>query len=295
MRKCFIAVNGYFYNDASLDQQTKLKERFADYGVTADIIKTNRMPLRIDGEKVVSGMGDYEFGVFLDKDVNTALMLEKAGYRLYNSAEATRLCDDKMLTYISLSGQGINMPRTVTSPLMYRETDDGEFILRVEKIFGYPVVVKKVYGSMGAGVYLANDRAELSELFKKLRLYPHLYQEYIKNAKGTDIRVITVGGKVAAAMRRVNKHDFRSNIELGGVGMPTELTENQRNLAETAVKILGLDYAGVDIINDGENDYLCEINSCAYFKGIENTTKIDIAHKFVTYILKKQKNYYTLL
>lgn len=80
------------------------------------------------------------------------------------------------------------------------------------------MVVKEAYGSFGAQVYLAKNRSELDALRNRLKYMPHLYQRYVKNSSGEDIRIIVVGGKAVAAMKRKNKGDFRANIELGGVG-----------------------------------------------------------------------------
>lgn len=282
MKKCLIVSNGYFDNVSTISQREELMRRFAERGVACDEIKSNAVPVLIDGGKVFSRISNYDFCIFLDKDLAAANMLEKTGLRLFNRAEAIRLCDDKMLTYISLAGSGINMPKTISSPLMYSENEDKNFLDIVEKELGYPMVVKKVYGSMGKGVYLARDRSELEKLFFSLRMYPHIYQHFVGGG-GEDIRVITVGGKAVAAMRRKNPGDFRSNIELGGRGEKVILNEKQLKTAETASKILGLDYAGVDII--GEN-ILCEVNSNAFFKGIEGVTGIDIAAIYADYVLK---------
>ena len=189
---------------------------------------------------------------------------------------AVELCDDKMLTLIAVSGAGIPMPESIASPLMYSESEDKAFLDGVERRLGYPIVVKKAYGSMGTGVYLANDRAELETYFRALRLVPHLYQKRIGRG-GEDIRVTTIGGKAVAAMRRKNDGDFRSNIERGGKGEAVVLTKRQKAIAEKASALLKLEYAGVDLLADEEGDYLCEVNSNAFFEGIERATGVDVA------------------
>lgn len=285
--KCLIVGNGYFDNDATVSQRAELIAKLKKYGVAADVIKSNAVPAFIDGGDVKTNVKDYDFCIYLDKDLSVAYMLEKSGLKLFNSAEAIRLCDDKMLTYIALSGTGVKMPKTISSPLMYKEADDPAFLDRVEAEIGYPVVVKKVYGSMGRGVFLAKNRAELEKLFNSLKLYPHLYQEYVGRGFGEDIRVITVGGRVAAAMRRVNENDFRSNIESGGRGETVILTDKQREIAEKVSKSLGLVYAGVDIIG---GDVLCEVNSNAFFKGIESVTGIDVADIYAKFLINRVYN-----
>ena len=118
-----------------------------------------------------------------------------------------------------------------------------------------------------------------------MRLYPHLYQQFIGKG-GEDYRVIVIGGKAVAAMKRKNDCDFRSNIEQGGVGINAEITSGLRFVAERAANALGLDYAGVDILSDGEELYLCEVNSNAFFSGIERATGINVAALYAEHIVK---------
>ena len=90
-------------------------------------------------------------------------------------------------------------------------------------------------------------------------------------------------------MKRKNLNDFRSNVELGGVGVKHEPTKEQIALAENCAKILNLDYAGVDILSDGINDYVCEVNSNAFFKGSESATGVNIAKLYAMHVISKLK------
>lgn len=284
MKKCLIVSNGYFDNNSTLTQHECIKRSLQEYGYLVDEMKSNQVLALIDGEDIQLKVNDYDFCVYLDKDVLVALMLEKAGIKLFNSADAIRICDDKFLTFIMLSGNKIKMPKTISSPLMYTDNEDKEFLDKVESELGYPVVVKTVYGSMGKGVYLAKDRKGLDELFLKLRRVPHLYQKFISKNSGEDIRIITVGGKVVSAIRRKNANDFRSNVEQGGTGENVELSNEQIFIAEKISKVLNLDYAGIDIIGD---NLVCEVNSNAFFSEFEKVTGKDVAKEYAKHIINK--------
>lgn len=285
MKRGLIVINGYFENASSAAQWQGIKAALEARGAAADVKKSNEISLGIRGEGVFAELPAYDFCVFLDKDVTAALMLEKLGMKLFNGAEAIRLCDDKMLTYAALAGRGIPMPETIASPLMYRENEDDAFLNRVSARLGFPVVVKKCYGSMGQGVFLAKDRRELGELFAHLRLFPHLYQKFTGKG-GEDVRVLTVGGKFFAAIRRVNEGDFRSNIECGGRGIAYLPSPEQIRLAEEVSAVLRLSYAGVDLLTDGGKNYLCEVNSNAFFSGLQRATGKDVAAAYAEYILQ---------
>lgn len=282
--KGLIVSNGYFDNNSTISQRQEIIDEFTKRGVAIDVIKSNTVPALIEDTNVKLLIQKYDFCIFLDKDVILANMLEKAGITLFNSAEAIRVCDDKMLTYVTLAGNGIKMPKTISSPLMYTENQDKKFLEKVSCELGFPIVVKNVYGSMGKSVWLAESSQQLEELFLRLRRFPHLYQKFVGKGYGEDIRVITVGKKVVSAMKRINENDFRSNIELGGRGEAVTLTEKQIQLAEKVSQVLNLDYAGIDIIDE---DYVCEVNSNAFFREFEKVTGEKVAEKYVEYIINK--------
>lgn len=282
--KGLIVSNGYFDNNSTISQRQEIIDEFTKRGVAIDVIKSNTVPALIEDTNVKLLTQKYDFCVFLDKDVILAKMLEKAGILLFNSAEAIRVCDDKMLTYVTLAGNGIKMPKTISSPLMYTENEDKKFLEKVSCELGFPIVVKNVYGSMGKSVWLAENSQQLENLFLRLRRFPHLYQKFVGKGYGEDIRVITVGKKVVSAMKRINENDFRSNIELGGRGEAVTLTEKQIQIAEKVSQVLNLDYAGIDII---DGDCVCEVNSNAFFREFEKVTGEKVAEKYVEYIINK--------
>ena len=224
----------------------------------------------------------------MDKDDHLARLLEKSGVRLFNSAESIRLADDKMLTHIALLP--LPQPETISSPLFFAGEDDPTFLDYVEQKLGYPIVVKKCFGAFGREVYLAKDRSELESFRARFLKEPHLYQKYIE-CGATDYRVITIGGKAVAAMKRqaTEKGEFRANAALGGKGEKVELTEELRALAEKASELLGLEYAGVDLLWDGEKYQITEVNSNAHFALITEVTGVPIAELYAKYILSETK------
>lgn len=285
MKKCAIIANGYYHVDSMVDQIKCITLELEKLNIAVDRIYTDKLIAFISAGGVLSAIGEYDFIVFLDKDLYISHLLEKAGYNLVNSATSIELCDDKMKTYIALSSHGILMPDTIASPLNYTDTED-EFYVEVERLFGYPVVVKEVYGSMGKGVHLANDREELKSLRSNLKHVPHLYQKFVGSG-GRDVRVIVISGKAVGAMERINNTDFRSNVYLGGEGRAIPLTEDLRAISENCAKILGLDYCGVDILRDGTNNYVCEVNSNAFFKEFQAVTKINVAALLAKFLDEK--------
>lgn len=229
-----------------------------------------------------------DFILFWDKDVRLARYLELLGYPVFNSSEAIYACDDKSMTHLRLSGQGIPMPRTIIAPMTYDTigyTNIG-FLYTVAESLGFPMVIKECFGSFGQQVYLVNDMEELRLKVEQIGSKPMLFQEYIKFSHGRDIRLQVVGDKVIAAMYRYSGDgDFRANLSIGGKMKEFHPTDKQCDLALQSCKILGLDFAGVDILfGQDDEPIVCEVNSNAHFKNIYDCTGVNAADAIISHI-----------
>ena len=112
-----------------------------------------------------------------------------------------------------------------------------------------------------------------------------LVQEYIKEAKGADIRALVVGGKVVAAMRRqAAPGEFRSNLHRGGLAEKVKLTSIERTMAVKAARVVGLDVAGVDLIASSHGPLVIEVNSSPGLEGIEGATGTDVAAAIIKFV-----------
>ena len=281
-------INGFHLYPGHRHFKERLQEELGRRGVKMDTISSTDFLFAIESDGTMSVPSlPYDFIVVLDKDKYILSALEKQGIRLFNSAKATEICDDKMLTYQFLANHDIPLPETIAMPLNYSGASPETFLTKAGQRLGYPLVVKTNYGSMGTGVYLVPDLPAMLKLDKELNGRAYLLQHFIASSAGRDIRVICIGGKAKAAYRRVSDSgDFRSNIALGGHGETIELTQRQKDIAEKAATLIGLDYCGIDLLygEDGE-PLLCEVNSNAFFSEIEKVTGYDIAGDYADYII----------
>ncbi len=290
MRKALCLINGYAKSEATLHYYKRMKEELLAYDFDLEL-KTNEellVYINKDGNIVNDIRDMYEFCLYLDKDGYISKLLELSGIKLFNSSKAIYLCDDKMLTHIFLANKGIRMPKTISAPLNYTLSSDSTFLEYVERELPFPLVAKRNYGSLGKGVFLINNHEELLNFENTYKSEPHIYQEFIKSSFGFDYRMIIIGGKFVAGMKRYNENgDFRSNIAQGGKGKIEKIGDTYINLAEKAAKELELDYCGIDLLS-GENGepILCEVNSNAFLDGIERTTGINIAKEYAKHIIK---------
>lgn len=288
MKKGLILINAYSRLPAAAHQCRRLQEEFAALGVTADICRNNGFMLWIDGQGEIDGQADCDFCVYLDKDKYVSRLLEKRGVRLFNRHAAVQACDDKAETHILLAGNGIAMPMTLTGLLCYDESRpvaDGTLDI-IEQKLGYPLIAKACYGSLGRDVYKIDNRAALARVAEKLKCRPHLFQACVKESLGRDIRVIVIGGRVVAAMQRRADGDFRSNIGLGGRGVPLAPDRALEELCVRAADLLGLDYCGIDVLYGRDGYLLCEVNSNAFFGGMEQATGINVARAYAHHVYR---------
>jgi len=114
---------------------------------------------------------------------------------------------------------------------------------------------------------------------------PILYQQAITESMGRDVRINVVGGRVVASiLRQSTGGDFRSNLTLGGTMAPYTPTEAEAQLALRATQLLGLDFAGVDVLFGKNGPLLCEVNSNAHFKTTLACTGVNMAQHIMHYI-----------
>ncbi len=217
-------------------------------------------------------------GIFWDKDTRLAALLEHRGMRLFNSAKAIALCDDKALSYLALLGTGVPLPRTLLCPISYPGIGyaSAAFLPSVADELSLPFVIKEVYGSFGKQVYLARTLKEAAEILERTAPAPLLFQEFIKESAGRDLRVYVVGQRVCGAMLRENTEgDFRANAALGSKTQAYALSAEEERVALDTSRLLGLDFAGVDLLMSSSGPLVCEVNSNAHFRALRAVTGMD--------------------
>jgi ribosomal protein S6--L-glutamate ligase len=188
---------------------------------------------------------------------------------------------DKLRSMQILSRAGVGMPKTIF--MDYSRDTEGA----IEAVGGAPVVIKLLEGTQGLGVVLAeNEKAAQSVIEAFHGLHARIMiQEFIKEAKGSDIRAFVVNGEVIGAMKRQARDgEFRSNLHRGGSATVHKLTRQEKITAIKAAKKLGLDVAGVDMLPSRRGPLIIEVNSSPGLEGIEGATQVDIADKIIRYL-----------
>ncbi|MBN2685819.1 MAG: 30S ribosomal protein S6--L-glutamate ligase [Pontiellaceae bacterium] len=206
-------------------------------------------------------------------------------YPLNESVAITR-SRDKLRSLQLLSRKGIGLPVTGFAS----KPDDIKDMIKM--VGGAPLVVKLLEGTQGIGVVLAETQKAAESVIEgfmgvKANI---LVQEYIKEAKGADIRCFVIGGKVVAAMqRKAAPGEFRSNLHRGGTSSLIRITPEERSTAVRAARIMGLNVAGVDLLRSNHGPLVMEVNSSPGLEGIETATGKNIAGQMIDFIEKNAK------
>jgi ribosomal protein S6--L-glutamate ligase len=209
--------------------------------------------------------------------------LELMGVPVLASATPIARSRDKLRALQLLSRFGIDIPRTVMC--RFRE----EVPEAVEMVGGLPCIIKLIQGSQGVGVMMATTMAEVQGMLEALWTLGQeiLLQELVAESRGRDVRALVIGDRVVAAMRRTARAgEFRSNIHRGA---SAEAVELPREFAETAVKaarVIGLEVAGIDMLEARSGPKIMEVNSSPGFEGLEAATGKDVATLYVQHAVE---------
>lgn len=214
---------------------------------------------------------DYQYEVFE--------LLEQRGKLVINSPAGISAAESKSQTTFLLRQAGLPVPRTVV-------TQNLDQAITAMHAFG-TAVIKPLYGSHGIGIERleAGTDDELLQAF--LDKYSVIYiQEFVPN-EGRDIRAFVVGDDVSAAVYRIARDgQWKTNVFLGGSCEPCELTPEIRELCISAVKVIGLDYTGVDVMEGPDGPVILELNGTASWHGLSKVTNRNIAMDIVCHALR---------
>ena len=211
---------------------------------------------------------------------------EMGGIYPLNESVAIGRSRDKLRSMQLLAREGIGLPVTTFA----HDPKQTEEVLRIAG--GAPVVIKLLEGTQGIGVVLADTQRSAKSVIEAFRgaNVNILVQEFIKEAGGTDIRALVVGGKLVASMQRTGaEDDFRSNLHRGGSAKTIKISPEERSTALRAAKAMGLSVCGVDMLRSNHGPVVMEVNSSPGLEGVEKATGIDIADRIIEVLEKSAK------
>lgn len=280
--------------------ELRLKEEAVSLGHEADIYRNADCQLFYKGGNVqILHRGEIfptidaliaRPNILWDADIKLSLLKQFSlrGVKIFNSYESIIKAKNKIRTFQILQSAAIPVPSTIVLENM-RLLDDV-----LQDFSEFPLIIKDPFGTYGTGVIIAESKRSLRSILEYLSLISwnkqFIIQEFIKEADSRDIRVFVVGGKVIAAMQRKARGDeFRSNAERGGECSIVEIPQSYKQIAIDSTKILGLDIAGVDIIESHDGPKVLEVNANPGFKALEKVSGINVARKIVEFVSNVNK------
>ena len=276
----------------NLYSHTRLKDAAQERGHELDILNTTRCTVHIashrpeifyEGQPCIGydavipriGASITQYGLSILRQ------FEMRGCWPLNESVAIGRSRDKLRSMQILAKHGLGLPLTAYA----NDPKQAEEIIRAVK--GPPVVIKLLEGTQGIGVVLAETMSSAKSVIEAFRgaNVNILVQEFIKEAGGTDIRALVIGGKVVATMKRTGAaDDFRSNLHRGGSAELIKITPAERSTAVSAAKRMGLNVCGVDMLRSNHGPVIMEVNSSPGLEGIEKATGKDIAGMIIDYV-----------
>jgi ribosomal protein S6--L-glutamate ligase len=206
---------------------------------------------------------------------------EMQGVYPLNESVAIGRARDKLRALQLLAREGIGLPVTAFAHGPRKAEDV------IKEVGGAPVIIKLLEGTQGIGVILAETDVSAQSIIEAFSAsnIDIMVQEYIKEARGSDIRAFVVGGNVVAAIQRTGRTgDFRANLHRGGNAITAELSEQERATATRAAEIMGLNVCGVDMLRSERGPVVMEVNSSPGLRGVEQTTGVDVAGRIIAFL-----------
>jgi len=204
------------------------------------------------------------------------------GIPLINGLDGITIARNQYITLQTLAAAGLPVPDT------FFITAEAGFHRAIERLGGYPVVVKQMDGMGGEGVNLVKKEHDIQGLCEE-RLKGKkglVVQRLISPDHRKDLRILVVGNQVAGSMALTpKKGEFRSNFHMDGKVRAVNLSPQWEEMAIKAARACHLEIAGVDLIVAANGTpYIMEVNYSPGFRGLEGVTGIDIAGKMIDHI-----------
>ncbi len=283
--------------NASLYSHRRIVEAARSRGHQIDVVNTLHVHMNITSSKPLLRHGGKTLPLYdaviprigasvTHYGLAVLRQFEMQGVYPLNESVAIGRARDKLRALQLLAREGVGLPVTAFAHGPRKAEDV------IHEVGGMPVVIKLLEGTQGMGVILAETVASAKSIIEAFSAanVNILVQEYIKEAGGTDIRVLVIGGKAIAAMKRTGKlGEFRSNLHRGGKAEAVAITPEEERVALKCAEAIGLNVCGVDMLRADRGPVVMEVNASPGIEGIEAATGVDIAGAIIAFLEEHSK------
>lgn len=271
-------------------EEKMLEQKAIELGHDTKMIDAKTTQFTTESKK-----NDYDFGdVVLERCVSYfrglhfTTALEFLDIPVLNRTEVANNCGNKMITSLLLRKHNVPTPKT------YFTFSSETAIETLEKV-GYPLVIKPIIGSWGRGVIPLRDRETADAIIEVRELNDGpldriYYLQEMVNRPPRDIRAISVGDQLIAAMYRTSSGSFKTNIALGAEPIACEITKELEDICMKASKAVGGGILGIDVMEDEKRGFVVhEVNNTVEFKGMAKVAKRNIPKEMIDYAISYAK------
>ncbi|MFN0200467.1 MAG: RimK family alpha-L-glutamate ligase [Bacteroidia bacterium] len=184
--------------------------------------------------------------------------LKSAGTFLLNTKQAILDCKSKIDQILILARNKVPYP---TSTFMRSPAD---FVAKC-KFIQYPVLLKPVESTQGMGIMMIENESQLIEVANYVREHNKeaifMAQHFVKESSGKAIRLVVLNGEIAACYYKIAPDSYKANVASGAKVVRFQPTQNLSDIGIAAAKAFGLNFAGIDVLERGEEYLVCDVNS----------------------------------
>ena len=208
-------------------------------------------------------------------------VLESWGIPTVNTHAVAATCASKLDTSTALEAAGVPTPDTVLA-------FTPEAAVQAAEDLGYPVVLKPVTGSWGRLLARINDRDAAEALFEHKALlggpeHSLFYLQRHVDKPGRDIRSFVVGDQVICAIYRESDH-WVTNTARGAGTRDCPIDAALRQISLRAAAAVGGGVLAIDLLEDGDQLLVSEVNATMEFKNSVAVTGVDIPGHVADYV-----------
>lgn len=204
---------------------------------------------------------------------------ENDGLLLVNSMKSLEIAESKFLSSMLLSQYGLPVPETL---ICQNRSNFNSFFEKHKDI-----IIKPLYGELGQNISRIRSQKDFDKFDKLLNAEGALIVQQFINSKGHDYRLFVIGDYVVGAIERQARNGWITNIFSGGKAKKITPSREMRDLSIKAAQIAGLDYCGVDIISDGKELFILEVNGSPSWEGLARATGRNIAADIISHVIRK--------
>lgn len=280
-----MSKNVYFiYDVVRLDEKYLINE-FKSRDINLKLVNAENEILQISDLRL-EGVG-FIRTISQTRALISSYIYETLGCTSINNFKSMIIGGNKLFTLMLLRKYGVPIPETY---ITFSKEKALELAQKLEK----PLIVKPIQGSWGRFVSLINSAEELELLIKHREVMDNplmkifMIQEYVRKPD-RDLRIIVVNDQVVAGIYRYSTSDWRTNTARGGIAKPLRIDLEIEEISVKASKIVGTDYAGVDLIESKDGYKVLEVNVVPEFKNVMKATGVNVAKHVVDMVIDKLK------